>query len=65
MTLNNQIRAAKYRRLAIAEPDKAKADRLHKLAEEAERGVLSTADWISNSQPVTPPGRTIPKPLGH
>jgi hypothetical protein len=38
-------RAVKYRRLALAEPDEDKVRLLHKLAEEAEQGILITADW--------------------
>jgi hypothetical protein len=41
---NNQDRALRYRRLALAEPDKAKAALLQKIADEAERGVLCTVD---------------------
>jgi hypothetical protein len=37
-------RAVRYRRLALAEPDKAKAALLLKIADEAERGVLCTVD---------------------
>jgi hypothetical protein len=37
-------RAVRYRRLALAEPDKAKAALLQKIADEAERGVLCTVD---------------------
>jgi hypothetical protein len=40
-------RAAKYRRLALAEPDKEKAELLRLLADEADRGVLVTAEWLS------------------
>jgi hypothetical protein len=43
---NNQDRALRYRRLALAEPDKAKAALLQKIADEAERGVLCTPDRI-------------------
>jgi hypothetical protein len=35
------------RRLALAEQDKATADLLLKLADECDRGVLCTADWLS------------------
>ena len=38
-------RAIKYRRLALAEPDQEKVRLLHLLAEEAEQGILVTADW--------------------
>jgi hypothetical protein len=37
-------RAVRYRQLALAEPDKAKAALLQKIADEAERGVLCTVD---------------------
>ena len=40
-------RAIRYRRLALAEQDKATADLLLKLADECDRGVLCTADWLS------------------
>jgi hypothetical protein len=40
-------RAVKYRRLAMAETDLAKADLLYKIAEEAELGVLVTSDWAT------------------
>jgi hypothetical protein len=39
-------RAARYRRLALQEPDGEKAKLLRAIAEEAERGVLCTAEWI-------------------
>jgi hypothetical protein len=51
MSDKNQDRAIRYRRLALAEPDKAKAALLLKIADEAERGVLCTADL----SPSTPP----------
>jgi hypothetical protein len=51
-------RAVRYRRLALAEPDKAKAALLQKIADEAERGVLCTVD---QKQPV--PEVTSAKPL--
>jgi len=38
-------RANKYRRLAMVEPDADKAHLLDRLAEEAERGALCTANW--------------------
>lgn len=40
-------RAARYRRLALMEPDKEKAELLRLLADEADRGVLVTAEWAS------------------
>jgi hypothetical protein len=39
-------RAVRYRRLALAEEDNAKADLLYKL-DESDRGLLCTADWLS------------------
>ena len=40
-------RAARYRRLALAEPDKEKAELLRLLADESDRGVLVTTEWLS------------------
>jgi hypothetical protein len=45
----SNARAVRYRRLAIAEEDKAKADLLLKLADECDRGLLCTAEWRSAS----------------
>jgi hypothetical protein len=44
MSDKNRDRAVRYRRLALAEPDKDKAALLLKIADEAERGVLCTVD---------------------
>jgi hypothetical protein len=49
MSDKNRDRAVRYRRLALAEPDKDKAALLLKIADEAERGVLCTVD---KKQPV-------------
>ena len=43
----SNARAVRYRKLARAEKDKAKADLLHKLADESDRGLLCTAEWLS------------------
>jgi hypothetical protein len=43
----SNARAVRYRRLALAEEDKAKADLLLKLADECDRGLLCTAEWRS------------------
>jgi hypothetical protein len=43
------VRAARYRRLALLEPDKEKSRILQLLAEEAERGILCPVDRPSNS----------------
>ena len=45
--MSNPRRAVKYRRLALAESDQEKARLLHQLADESDRGVLCTADWLS------------------
>ena len=39
-------RAVRYRRLALAERDKAKAELLLKLADESDHGILCTAEWL-------------------
>jgi hypothetical protein len=48
-------RAVKYRRLTLSEPDQEKAQLLRTLADEAERGVLFTADWRRASPPLPVP----------
>ena len=59
MSDKNHDRAVRYRRLALAEPDKAKAALLQKIADEAERGVLCTVD---GSLKRAVPDITSPKP---
>jgi hypothetical protein len=44
MNSKNHARAVRYRQLALAEPDKAKAAVLLTIADEAERDVLCTVD---------------------
>jgi hypothetical protein len=44
MNSKNHVRALRYRQLANAEPDKAKAAVLYKIAEEAEQDILCTVD---------------------
>ena len=39
-------RAVRYRRLALAEDDKANADLLFKIADECDRGILCTSEWL-------------------
>jgi hypothetical protein len=54
-------RAIRYRRLALAEDDRAKADLLLKLADEYDRGLLCTAEWLSARpcrQPIPEAGAT-------
>jgi hypothetical protein len=43
----SNARAIRYRRLALAQEDKATADLLLKLADECDRGLLCTAEWRS------------------
>jgi hypothetical protein len=45
-------RAVRYRRLALAEPNRENADLLYKLADEAEKGILVTSDWKSAKSPL-------------
>lgn len=40
-------RAVRYRRLALASENKANADLLLKLADECDRGLLCTTEWLS------------------
>jgi hypothetical protein len=53
----NHARAVRYRQLALAEADRSKADLLYKLADEAERNVQCTSDWMQDRRPegVRPP----------
>jgi hypothetical protein len=51
-------RAVRYRRLALAEQDREKADLLYKLAEEADRGLLFTAEWMS-ARTLTVPSKEL------
>ena len=44
MVDKNQQRAVRYRRIALAELDKAKAALLFRIADEAELGILCTVD---------------------
>ena len=48
-------RAVRYRRLALAEPDTEKAQLLQLIADEAERGVLSSVDWTRHGSKVEIP----------
>jgi hypothetical protein len=47
MNPKNHARAVRYRQLALAEPDRAKAAVLLTIADEAERDVLCTVDSTS------------------
>jgi hypothetical protein len=50
-------RAVRYRRLALAEEDKQKADLLYKIADEADEGVLVTADWMTAAKYMREPDK--------
>jgi hypothetical protein len=56
-------RAIRYRRLALAEPDPEKARALRQIADEADRGVAVTSDWMSpakyTGQPPKEPDRDV------
>ena len=43
----SNARAVRYRGLAFAEEDNAKADLLHKLGDDCDRWLLCTAEWLS------------------
>jgi hypothetical protein len=49
MDPKNLTRATRYRQLALAEPDKAKAAILRQIADEAERDVLCTVERMDIS----------------
>jgi hypothetical protein len=46
----SSVRAVRYRRLALAEQDPEKARLLHLIADESDRGVLATAEWMTPSK---------------
>jgi hypothetical protein len=50
-------RAVRYRRLALAEQDNEKVRLLQLIADEADRGVLFTAEWASTRRSL---GQTKP-----
>jgi len=43
----SSLRAVRYRKLALATKERADADLLLKLADECDRGLLCTAEWLS------------------
>lgn len=51
-------RALRYRKLAIAQQDKTIADLLLKLADECDRGILCTTEWLS----AWPPRKNVSAP---
>jgi hypothetical protein len=52
-TEKNHARALRYRKLALAEPDKDKASLLNRIADEAESGMLCTVDQLHTVSPTT------------
>jgi hypothetical protein len=53
-------RAVRYRRLALVEQDNEKAQLFQLIADEADRGVLFTADWLSARPSFEQPAQTKP-----
>jgi hypothetical protein len=53
-------RAVRYRRLALAEQDNEKVRLLQLIADEADRGVLFTAEWLSKRPSSQQPALTKP-----
>ncbi len=43
----SSLRAVRYRKLALSTKHRADADLLLKLADECDRGLLCTAEWLS------------------
>jgi hypothetical protein len=60
MNPKNHARAVRYRQLALAEPDKAKAAVLLAIAEEADRDVLCTVDSTSLGFSRRPESQKVP-----
>jgi hypothetical protein len=54
----NQSRALKYRKLALQEPDKEKAQLLQLLADEADRDVLCSVEWTRLGSKIEVPIRS-------
>ena len=51
----DQLRALRYRKLALQEPNKEKAQLLQLLADEADRGVLCSVEWTRHSPKIKLP----------
>ena len=51
----DQLRALRYRKLVLQEPDKEKAQLLQLLADEADRGVLCSVEWTRHSPKIKAP----------
>jgi len=54
-----QSRALRYRKLALQEPDKEKAQLLQLLADEADRGILCSVEWTRHSPKIKTPIKSI------
>jgi hypothetical protein len=50
-TEKDRQRALRYRKLALAEQDRRKADVLHRIADKAEQGTLCTVDRLHGDRP--------------
>jgi hypothetical protein len=48
----NQSPVLRYRKLALQEPDKEKAQLLQLLADEADRGVLCAVEWTRHGSTI-------------
>jgi hypothetical protein len=51
----SNARAVRYRRLALEQEETAKADLLHKIADESDRGLLCTTEWLLLRRNERPP----------
>jgi hypothetical protein len=51
----DQSRALRYRKLALQEPDKERAQLLQLLADEADRGVLCSVEWTRQRPKINTP----------
>jgi hypothetical protein len=65
MSSKNRTRAVRYRQLALAEPDNAKAAILYQIADEADREVLCTVDSTNIGFMRRGVQKFPPKPLKH
>lgn len=56
----SSVRAVRYRRLALAERDPEKSKLLHLIADESDRGVLVTSEWMTPAKFMgNPPAITV------
>jgi hypothetical protein len=59
MLTKNRLRAARYRALALSEKDRARANLLDRLADEAEHGLLCTVRHLRLVHSVETPAAAI------